>query len=138
MQIVKLPSGAELGLCESDFDVSKALYQSFLSEMRTVGIEMSTEIDANFFKNIVCVALSSPHFEAALYACMGRCTYNKIKIVPKTTFQPRDARGDYFLVCYEVARENIMPFTQDLFAKFSVHWEQIKSFLASRSQTTPT
>lgn len=115
---MKLPSGAELRITLAPFSDSKALYQAFLEEIKSLKWEASTEIDTNFIKDIFCVGLASKKFEAALWKCMERALYNNLKIT-ENSFEPEEARQDYMVVCFEVAKENIMPFTKTLMPLFS-------------------
>ena len=118
MKKVKLTSGAELSIALAPFADSKALYQACLEEMKSLNFDGTKELDHNFFKDIFCTGLSSKKVEQALTTCMSRCLYDGLKISDET-FEPEKARGDYFDVIIEVAKENIMPFTKNLYAKFS-------------------
>jgi hypothetical protein len=115
---MKLPSGAELRITLAPFSDAKALYQAFLEEVKTLKWEATTEIDTNFIKDIFCVGLASKKFEGALWKCMERALYNNLKITDQT-FEPEEARQDYVPVCFEVAKENITPFTKTLMPLFS-------------------
>jgi len=125
MKKVKLPSGADLEITLAPFSEAKALYQAFLKELKTLKIDAETEMDYNFIKDIICSGLSSKEVDEALSVCMGRATYKKLKI-DDDTFEDEIARGDYLVVCYEVARANLEPFTKGLFAKFSPALEKFK------------
>lgn len=114
---VVLPSGAELEITLAPFADSKALYQAMLEEAKTLKIDDTAEVDANLYKDLFCTGLSSKKIEAALTVCMKRATYNGMKITDDV-FEPVEARDDYLIVCMEVARENITPFTKSLFAQY--------------------
>lgn len=126
---MKLPSGAELVITVAPFIDSRALYQSILKEMKHLKMEAKTELNTNFVKDIFCSLLSSKEVEVALDTCMKRCTYKGLKI-DDDTFESIDARGDYLLVCVEVAKENILPFMKSLYAEYAPMWEKLKSNLA--------
>jgi len=113
-----MPSGAVLKITPAPFAEAKALYQAVLEELRGVNLDPNAEIDTNLFKDIFCVGLSSKKIETALAACMKRATYKDLKIDDQT-FEPLEARQDYVLVCFEVAKENIAPFAKSLYAEFS-------------------
>ena len=81
-------------------------------------LDPKEEIDANFYKDIFFKALCSKKIEAALEPCLKRALYNGNKITADT-FEPVEARDDYITVCFEVARENVYPFTKSLYAKYS-------------------
>lgn len=110
---VRLPSGASLKITLSPFAVSRELYQVFLQEARGINVDLEKEMDANFFKEILIVGMSSKRFEKALDECMKKCTYDDRKI-DQDTFEKSDARGDYLIACFEVAKANILPFTKSL------------------------
>lgn len=120
MKEIKLPSGAVLKISPSPFATAKALYQSFLREVRGLKINSKMEM-SEIYKDLFCIGFSSPEVEKALWECMARCTYNggrgDLKI-DADTFEPIAAREDYLQVCTEVAKENLMPFTKDLYAEF--------------------
>lgn len=125
---MKLGSGAELKVNPAPFTEAKALLQAFLEEAKAVEIKGQSEM-ANVLKNVFCAAFSSPKLEAALWTCMGRSTYNSLKIVPEI-FEEMKAREDYMEICYLVAEENLKPFTKSLYAKFVDLSQKISSFQA--------
>lgn len=125
-KIVELPSKAVLKLQLSSFAVSKALWQSMMEEGRTLNLDMNAEIDGNLFKDIFCVALSSRKIESAVWKCLEKCTINDIRIT-EDTFEPEEFRDDYLTVMFEVAKENILPFTKSLYAKYGHLLGMIKS-----------
>jgi hypothetical protein len=115
---IKLPSGAELKITVAQFGISKNLYQAILEEMKNLKIDAKTEIDANLFKDIFCVSLSSKKIERALEECMKKCLYKGMKI-DADTFEPVDAREDYLQVCLEIGKANVMPFFRQASALLS-------------------
>ena len=119
-----LKSGAKLEVTLADFEKSRALYQAMLEEIKDLKVNFDDQIDVNFFKNVFCAGFSSKKIETCIWACMTRATYNGVKIT-KDTFEPEEARGDYFDIQFEVAKANILPFTKNLYAVFS----QIKDLL---------
>ena len=118
MQSVILPSGVELSITPAPFADAKELYQAFLDELKYLQMDGSQSIDHNFIKNLFCIGFSSKKIEEKIWKCLSRCLYDKLKITPDT-FEPETARADYFDVLFEVAKVNIMPFTKNLYAKFS-------------------
>lgn len=111
---VPLASGAVLHLQEAPFSEAKALYQAVLDELKPVRLN-SHESNFDFFKDVACYAFSSPKIERALDKCLERCRYNEFKI-DKNTFEGSGPRKDYVEVCILVAKENLEPFFQSLFA----------------------
>lgn len=121
MKKVKLPSGATLTITLAPFAVSKALYQAMLKEAKGVAVDSKTEMVA-LYKDFFCVGFSSPEIEKTLWECFQRCTYDGGKgdlKIDSDTFEPAEARDDYWTVCMEVAKENVLPFTKSLFAEYS-------------------
>jgi hypothetical protein len=125
---VTLPSGAELRITVSPFPISKALYQAVMEEMKAVRLDPSAEIDANLFKDLLCIATSSKKIEGCLEKCFERSLYNGRKIDTET-FEPVEARDDYLAVCWEVAKENILPFTKSLYAQYAPLLEKLRSVI---------
>lgn len=115
---IKLPSGAELKITLSDFDVAQELFDAFLEELKSVKLDPLAEVDVNLYKDLFCVGFSSKKIKKCLQECFKRASYNGMKI-DKDTFQPEEARQDYLTVCIEVAKANIMPFMKSLSAQYS-------------------
>lgn len=115
---VTLPSGAVLKLNPAPFADARNLYQAVLEELKGSRFDPQQSIDVNFFKDMLCSMLSSKKVEAALEKCMQRATYDGIKIT-KDTFEPVKARDDYLTVCFEVAKENVLPFMKSLYAQYA-------------------
>lgn len=116
MREVILPSGATLKANAAPFVDSKNLYQALLAELKGVRLEDDKNM-STLFKDIFCAGFSSSTVEACLWKCLIRCSYNNghgdLKI-DKDTFEPVEARVDYYTVCMEVARENVEPFMRSL------------------------
>jgi hypothetical protein len=135
MRSVKLPSGRELRLHAAPFADARELYQAMLEEAKSLKIDAQAEVDVNMFKDLFCAALSSKRIESALWKCMARAIYNGAKVTPEV-FEPVEARQDYFDVLFEVTKENILPFTKSLSARFAPMLESVKNSLALKSPTT--
>lgn len=118
LKTVKLPSGAELKLHAAPFADSKALLQAVLEESKGLRLDGNSDIDVNLWKDLVCVGFSSKKIEACLAKCMERALVDGQRIDDKT-FEPLERRDDYMSVCYEVAKENLLPFTKSLYAQYS-------------------
>lgn len=118
MTKITLPSGLELQITPAPFADAKELYQAFLEELKQMKLDGATNIDHNFIKDLFCVGFSSKKIEDKIWKCLNRCTYDKSKIT-LDTFESEQARSDYFDILFEVAKVNVMPFTKNLYAKFS-------------------
>lgn len=124
----KLPSGAKLEITVADFATSKKLYMVVAEEALRLRVSSSAEMEA-VIKDLLCLAVSSEKIEAAIWACMSRCTYNGVKVT-QDTFEPVEAREDYLAALFEVASENIRPFTKSLYARFREELQKLTSSLA--------
>jgi hypothetical protein len=112
MKEVILPSGAKLLITLPPFDVSKALYQAVLKELRGLEVRVDMQL-GNLWKELFCIGFSSPEIETALWKCFEKCNYNNVRL-RKELFESEEARGDYIQICVEVAAENIAPFVKSL------------------------
>lgn len=122
---VQLPSGAELVIGVSDFEVAKDLYQAVLDEIKHLQLDPNAEIDSNLYKNLFCAGFSSKKIEACIYKCFEKCLYGGARIT-KATFEPVQAREDYMSICFEVVQENITPFMKNLYVKYQDILAQIQ------------
>lgn len=124
---VKLPSGAVLRIQPASFELAKNLYQVVLEEAKSLGLSADTEL-ASIYKDLFCIGFSSKKIEAALNECLKVCTYDsgagELKI-GKDTFEPIEAREDYWQVCIEVAKENIYPFVKSLYVQYGDIFRQM-------------
>lgn len=127
-RVVDLPSGAKLDITLAPFGAAKVLYQAFIEELATVKLDMTAEIDGNFFKDLACVGFTSKKIEAAMVDCLKRALYNGLHIKDEL-FEPEEARQDYPVILFEVASENIRPFTKSLYAK----WLEIQKMIAVKN-----
>jgi hypothetical protein len=123
---IQLPSGAQLKIQLAPFADGKALQMALLEEAKCLRLDMTAEVDGNFYKDIFCSAFSSKKIEAAVWKCMERALYNDQKIT-MDTFEPEAARDDYITVVFEVAAENVRPFTKSLYASFAAITRMIQS-----------
>lgn len=120
-----MPSGAKLAITVSPFAVSRSLYQAILEELKLTKLNPSDEIDINLFKDLMCIGFSSKKIEACIWECMKRVTYNGVKVTLET-FEPLEAREDYFAACIEVIKENAMPFMKSLYAQLTPLFGSLK------------
>jgi hypothetical protein len=118
MRTVKLPSGAELKIGLAPFSESNALFKAVGAELKSLKVTFDTELDVNLLKDIVCSAVASDKIEGCIWDCMKKCVYNDSRIT-KETFEPEEARQDYYVALLEVAKENLIPFTKSLSAQFA-------------------
>jgi hypothetical protein len=130
----ELPSGAELLINIAPFADAKALYQALFEELKGVKLDAEMDIGPDLIKDLFCIGFSSKKVESALAACMKRSAYNGLKITDET-WEPTEAREDYWQACIEVARANIAPFAKSLLREYSPILGALKYDLASRLKT---
>lgn len=133
----KLPSGAILQVNAAPFADAQRLSQACAKELAPLKISASTELDLDFFKNIVCAVASSENIERALWPCLRRCLYSGVKI-DDGTFEPEDARQDYLLVVSEVLKANVFPFWKGLLSKSGISTEGLMSAIPASYQGPTT
>lgn len=125
---VKLASGSTLEVSESPFAISRNLYQAVADEMKEVKVASADET-FNLFKDCFCTLLASKRIELALDECMKKAAYNGRRI-DADTWEPVQAREDYLEVCFEVAKENLLPFGKNLMQRYGGLFDKLKESLA--------
>jgi hypothetical protein len=128
---LKLPSGRTLHIQVAPFRPAKALYQAFAEECKTLKMDPESELDANLFKDLLCTALASKKIEGCIWDCFKTVTIDDLKI-DDDSFEPVEARDDYFTVCLEVARDNLLPFAKSLLQQYSAVLGKVKSSLVPK------
>lgn len=114
---IDCPSGAKLKITPATFADSNALYKAIAREVRTLQMSSDRTVDVNLIKDAFCILIGSDEIEKSMWKCFSRVTYNGLK-VDKDTFEPDEAREDYFVVCKEVITVNVSPFLKSLYAEF--------------------
>lgn len=132
---VKLPSGAELKVTLSEFDVADDLLKAYASAIKGMRISADDELDFNLFKDIITTGISDKDIQKHLWKCAERASYNGVRI-DRNTFQPAEARQDYLPAMFEIGKANLYPFLKGLFAKYAPLVEKVLNALASRPETT--
>ena len=127
---ITLPSGAELEITEAPFRIAEALNDALMEECGALQAQLSSEIDVKaLLSRVVLKGFSSKKIKAAVWDCMARATYKGVKIT-QDTWEPTEARADYYVTCYHVAEVNVRPFMKDLSAQFEPIVKTLtKSFL---------
>ncbi len=108
-----LPSGSKLEITLASFQEANALQKIVAKELIKMKLDSNLEFNFNFFKDLICIALASDEFERALKPCIKRCLYREARIT-EFTFEEYEARQDYNMLCFEVAKENLLPFVKGL------------------------
>lgn len=123
--------GTEVKINVADFITSMKLKKAVVEAVKESGIDVAS-IDLDNLKmgaiesiiQIILTADCSDKVEEAIFKCLVRCTYNGEKIT-KDTFEPVEAREDYYEIVIACLKENLAPFFGPLFLKFSELQEKI-------------
>jgi hypothetical protein len=67
----------------------------------------------------ILAADSSVEVEGALFKCLERCLYGNNKIT-RDTFEPVEAREDYYEIVIACLKVNLLPFFKPLLSKLDV------------------
>lgn len=106
----------------ADFEAAENLKNAVLKELGASGIDIDgvsfdSEIEVSSFLNTALKAASSQDIQAALYACLIRCTFEGEKIT-KDTFEPVENREHYYPIMLECLKVNLTPFFKGLISQF--------------------
>lgn len=119
-QDITLTSGSRIHITTASFANANALVKALLKAAEGMPLDESLlRKDVSILKDTVIRAATSPEVERALYACMERCSYNDIKLIPSNFDNPGtmdDFRRDYFEVCWKVVEVNCGPFFDKAFS----------------------
>jgi hypothetical protein len=124
MKEFKGTNGVLIKIMPAPFKDAFRLKNAVVKELAKTGLnigdislktELSTDVLDGFLKPIFQID-SSDEFNDAIMACMERCTYNGLKI-DKDTFEPDEAREDYYIVLFEVIKANLYPFFKGVVSK---------------------
>jgi hypothetical protein len=115
---LKAAIGAEISKADFSFDFS--LEGGFNEQ----------SIDAAAIAKILLVVDSSPVVQDKIFTCLARCTYNGEKIT-ENTFEPDEARGDFYPIVTACLKKNLMPFLKALISSFA----QFGAAVGSKNQS---
>lgn len=129
---VSLPSGAELEMTLAPFMEGERLFSATANCLKSIKVDGNTDVEdltsnLNTLKDAFLSCLTSQAMKDAILACLKRCTYNKQRIASWDIFDDIKAREDYLMVCWEVCKFNLAPFTKNLFSKFTTLIENTKT-----------
>ena len=121
---VSLPSGAELEMTLAPFLEGEKLFSATAECLKQVKIDGNTEVEdltsnLNSLKDVFLMCITSQQMKDAMLGCLKRCTYNGQRITSWDIFDDVKAREDYLVVCWEVVKFNLTPFTKSLFSRLS-------------------
>lgn len=107
------PSGAKVVINVASFEEAMRLKKAI---ERAVG---SAPTFASPLQMMLLVD-SNDDVEKALWGCLARCLREGEKIIP-ATFDPPDARADYYEIGAACVKENLGPLLESLRSKLSEH-----------------
>ncbi len=127
---ITLESGAKLHITRAPFVDAMALQNALIKSNKGVPLPNNPlNMEIGDLKDAVISAAASEDVREQLDKCMGRCTYNNMRISPELFDDPKmgdTARQDYYLIVWRVIEVNCGPFFFHLFSKW-------KDLLAKRS-----
>jgi len=116
-------SGAEVRINVADFITSMKLKKAIVEAVKDSDIDIASidldKLEVGAIDSILQVILTadcSEKVNEAIFKCLERCTYNSKKI-NKETFEPVEAREDYYEIIIACLKENLTPFFKPLFLK---------------------
>ena len=133
MAKLKVSSGADVVINIADFedaDEVSILIQQELSKgsLNLAGIKkedlaggiggLDLSVVEPLIKSFLAVS-GSREVRDAIFKCLSRCLYNGEKIT-KETFNPAEARADYYEIVFECLKVNLSPFFTGLASKFGI------------------
>lgn len=119
MSEITVPSGSKVVINVGGFEDTIALKNAIIREASKNGALGSLNFSSDISKLASLAALvdSSPEVYAAIWPCLSRCTYDGEKITKKT-FEPVEARKDFYDIVIECVKVNVTPFFESVLSKF--------------------
>lgn len=129
----KTANGVEVVINDPDFLDAIALKNALGREFKKADIKLDIEqlrtnldVDANVLISALLQIDTSEDVYKAVFKCLERSTYNKLKISP-STFQDPKAREDFYEIYVACIKETISPFLKGLVSRLSGIKSQILS-----------
>ena len=113
------PSGATVVINDAPWSAAKALKKAIQREAALAGLKIDFDQDVSALINVFMQVDGADTVDAALWPCLVRCTRNGEKI-QESTFDPTDARQDYYEIVFACLKANLGPLVESLFLKLSV------------------
>jgi len=122
-------SGVKVVISPASFEEASTLKNAIATKIKLSNFKLDIfnnkniaeafkEINAIPFIELLLSIDSDKEVNAALFACLNRCTYGGAKIV-KTTFDDITAREDYYVIIAECVKVNLLPFYKGLISRLS-------------------
>jgi len=123
--------GSEVAINVADFITSMKLKKAVIEAVKESGADISS-IDLDNLKigaidsilQIILAADSSDKVNDAIFKCLARCTYNSERIT-RDTFEPVEAREDYYEIVMACLKENLLPFYSPLLSRLNALQEKV-------------
>ena len=119
----KTQNGVDVKINPADFLSSLKLKNAVLKSVKDSGVDISKidldKINASSLQPILEVILTADtdkDVQDSIFKCLARCLYNGEKIIPET-FEPIEAREDYYEIVIACLKENLSPFFKSPISK---------------------
>lgn len=117
MREITVPSGAQVKIGIAGWDDVMTLKGAILAEAARADIKITMDMAADFdigqIAKMAMLVDSSKTVYDALFKCLGKSTYNGQSIT-KATFEPVEARRDYYKIVIEFMKDNLGPFFEEI------------------------
>jgi hypothetical protein len=125
MPKITLETGSILDITLLPFWEAWEISRVVINELKKLDVEDFKGIDFEHInvndmlnlKTPLCSILASKELIEASKTCFKKCTYNGLRI-NDDTFENKEARQDFIIVCYHAIWENISPFFGSLASLF--------------------
>lgn len=116
-------SGASVQIGVAGWEATMRLKNAAFRELAKVGLDikgmkLSKDMDISGLISAFLAVESSPEVYEALWPCLEKSLYNSKKIT-KNTFEPEEARQDYYEILLEFLKVNFTPFLPKVALKLS-------------------
>lgn len=135
MAEIKVPSGSKVVINAAPWKDAKELKKAIERELAAKGASLEFN-EASLAVAFLAVD-GSDAVERALAPCLLRCTYNDEKIT-ESTFDPPEARKDYYDIVIACMKENLSPLADSLFSELEKMGVLRKQAAVNPESTSPT
>lgn len=137
-----LPSGAKLHVTRAPFADAMALQTALIKSNKGVPLPNNPlNMEIGDLKDAVISAVASDEVREQLDKCLGRCTYNNVRVTNDLFDDAKlgdAARQDYYVMVWHVIEVNCGPFFFHLFSKWKdLMAKRIANQKSASSATTP-
>lgn len=128
----QVSSGAKVNIKIASFGEVMRFKNAIQKAFSKSGIKFELSDNISDLTQIVMLIDSDDDVFRCLFECLKKCTYNGEKIT-ENTFEPEDARQDYYDIVIECLKVNFSPFLKGLASK----WNTLSSVVKGSSIQKP-